>query len=72
VDDNSHFCFAYEASQGEFEMAIPKSVCEVIQYDSTVECLAQHILDELQTMAPSKFMVRAFEGVGKGAMIGNE
>lgn len=72
VSDATHYCFAYEASQGEFEMAIPKSVCEIIEYDSTVECLAQFILDELQTMAPSKFMVSAFEGVGKGAMIGNQ
>ncbi|WP_371193279.1 6-carboxytetrahydropterin synthase [Glaciecola sp. SC05] len=71
ISDESHFCFAYEASQGEFEMAIPKVVCEIIEYDSTVECLAQHMLDELQTMAPSTFLVRAFEGVGKGAMIGN-
>lgn len=71
ISDATHFCFAYEASQGKFEMAIPQSVCEIIEYDSTVECLAQFILDELQSMAPSTYLVRAFEGVGKGAMIGN-
>ena len=39
-------CFKYEASQGEFEMAIDTSVCEIIEYDSTVECLAQYVLEQ--------------------------
>jgi len=69
ISDESHYCFAYEASQGEFEMAIPKGRCEIIEYDSTVECLAQFVLNELQMMSDSRFTVRAFEGVGKGAMI---
>jgi 6-pyruvoyl-tetrahydropterin synthase len=72
ISDNTHYCFAYEASQGEFEMAIDKSVCEIIDFDSTVECLAQHMLDALSTMSTSHFLVSAFEGVGKGAMISND
>ena len=72
ISDDTHYCFAYEASQGEFEMAIVKSVCEIIEYDSTVECLAQHMLEELCSMSSASFLVSAFEGVGKGAMIGNE
>lgn len=73
INDQQHFCFAYEASQGQFEMAIDKSVCEIIDYDSTVECLAQHMLEQLCDMSSSsKFLVSAFEGVGKGAMIGND
>jgi 6-pyruvoyl-tetrahydropterin synthase len=72
INDQQHYCFAYEASQGQFEMAIDKSVCEIIDYDSTVECLAQHMLEQLCDMSSSsKFLVSAFEGVGKGAMIGN-
>jgi 6-pyruvoyl-tetrahydropterin synthase len=70
--DQSHFCFAYEASQGDFEMAIPKSVCEIIEYDSTVECLAQHVLETLVQQNGGRFLVRAFEGVGKGAIIAND
>lgn len=72
VSDQSHYCFAYEASQGEFEMAIPKQVCEIIEYDSTVECLAQYVLEQLQSMSASDFTVKAFEGVGKGALISSE
>jgi 6-pyruvoyl-tetrahydropterin synthase len=70
-NDDSHFCFAYEASQGDFEMAIPKSACEIITYDSTVECLAQYVLETLSQQHDGCFLVKAFEGVGKGAMIGN-
>ena len=41
-----YYCFAYESSQGYFELVIPKSICEVIETDSTVECLAQYLLQE--------------------------
>lgn len=65
------FCFQYEASQGVFEMAIDKSVCEIIEDDSTVECLAQYVLDQTQLHTHKPLLVKAFEGVGKGAMISN-
>ena len=63
------YCFKYEASQGEFEMAIDKSVCEIIAYDSTVECLAQYVLEQTQMKTSKQLEVRAFEGVGKGAIV---
>ena len=63
------YCFKYEASQGVFEMAIAKQVCELIAYDSTVECLAQYILEQTQLETPDMLTVMAFEGVGKGAII---
>lgn len=63
------YCFKYEASQGEFEMAIDKSVCEIISYDSTVECLAQYVLEQTQLKTSKQLEVRAFEGVGKGAIV---
>nr|WP_136252399.1 6-carboxytetrahydropterin synthase [Ningiella ruwaisensis] len=70
ISDDTHYCFAYEASQGEFEMAIPKQVCEIVPYDSTVECLAQYILEESERLNKNtRFVVSAFEGVGKGAMV---
>ncbi len=65
------YCFKYEASQGEFEMAIAQDVCEIVDYDSTVECLAQYVLDETQKQSNKILVVRAFEGVGKGAIISN-
>lgn len=69
MNDTPVYCFKYEASQGEFEMAIAKSVCELINYDSTVECLAQYVLEQTKLETNSELVVRAFEGVGKGAII---
>ncbi|MFT6271097.1 MAG: 6-pyruvoyl-tetrahydropterin synthase [Alphaproteobacteria bacterium] len=63
------YCFKYEASQGVFEMAIAQQVCELIDYDSTVECLAQYILEQTQKETSDALTVMAFEGVGKGAII---
>ncbi|MDU0354027.1 6-carboxytetrahydropterin synthase [Paraglaciecola aquimarina] len=69
VEFSQHFVFAYEASQGRFEMAIPKAEAELIQTDTTVECLAQYMLEEQQRLSKdSQFKVLAFEGVGKGAI----
>ena len=72
INDENFYCFKYEASQGEFEMAIAKQACEIIETDSTVECLAQFMFDELKTMTDVKLEVRAFEGVGKGAIVADE
>lgn len=65
-----YWCFAYESSQGYFELLMPKSDCEVIDTDSTVECLAQYILQQQKLRNPAgQCRVVAYEGVGKGAMI---
>lgn len=71
-DVESCYCFRYEASQGEYEMAIAKQVCEIIDYDSTVECLAQYIFEESKQISDQSLEVMAFEGVGKGAIVGDE
>ena len=64
-------CFSYEASQGHFELVIPKAESEIISTDSTVECLAQYIFDQQKHMYPEQsFQVIAYEGVGKGAIAG--
>ncbi|MBF7072713.1 6-carboxytetrahydropterin synthase [Glaciecola sp. MH2013] len=69
IHPEQYYCFKYHASQGVFEMAIHKSACEIINTDSTVECLAQFMFDELKLKSDSCFTVRAFEGVGKGAIV---
>lgn len=71
LNDSPVYCFKYEASQGEFEMAIAKQVCELIDQDSTVECLAQYIFDQTRKETTAALSVRAFEGVGKGAIVGD-
>ena len=68
-DFSQHWLFAYEASQGRFELAIPKAESEIIDTDTTVECLAQFMANEHKRLDPShSFKVLAFEGVGKGAI----
>jgi len=64
-----HHVFAYESSQGRFELAIPKAESEMIDTDTTVECLAQYMADEHKRLqSNSNFKVLAYEGVGKGAI----
>ncbi|WP_111655724.1 6-pyruvoyl trahydropterin synthase family protein [Isoalcanivorax indicus] len=69
IDEVPHHRFRYEAPQGLFELVIPEDHCYLIPTDSTVEYLAAHIAAELADEALGKhFRVRAFEGVGKGAL----
>ena len=66
----AHVCFAYEATQGYFEIVLPESQCEVITTDSTVECLAQFIYQQQKQRKPDTHCcVLAYEGVGKGARV---
>lgn len=66
---DEHYLFAYEASQGYFSLAIPKKRTELVNTDTTVECLAQFMADEQKRLAPeSDFQIFAYEGVGKGAI----
>lgn len=68
-DFSSHYLFQYESSQGVFALAIPQSESEIIDTDSTVECLAQFMVSEQKRLKPdAEFRVLAFEGVGKGAI----
>ncbi|MAD74386.1 MAG: hypothetical protein CML20_06255 [Rheinheimera sp.] len=63
------YSFRYQASQGWFELVIPKNHCEIVPCDTTVECLADYIATELKAMDNSKtYKVVAYEGVAKGAI----
>jgi 6-pyruvoyl-tetrahydropterin synthase len=69
IDEVPHHRFRYEAEQGRFELLLPEDHCYLIDTDSTVECLAEHIAAELAREAPGKhFRVRAYEGIRKGAI----
>ncbi|MBU1655585.1 MAG: 6-carboxytetrahydropterin synthase [Gammaproteobacteria bacterium] len=65
-----HYCrFGYRTAEGEFELELPEAGCYLIDSDSTVENLAQHIADMLYQEHPeSRFRVQAYEGVDKGAI----
>ncbi len=61
--------FAYRSAQGEFEISLPASRCELLPTDTTVEWIARYIAEQLQNAEPTaSFKVRAFEGIGKGAV----
>ncbi len=61
--------FNYRSEQGEFSLSLPKPACYLVDTDSTVENLAQHIADTLKARFPlDAFRVYAYEGVDKGAV----
>jgi len=67
-----YLTFAYEADQGRFALQLPAARCRLIEGDSTVETIAAHILAELAAREPnSQFIVKAYEGVSKGAIARN-
>ena len=68
--DGVEYCeFGYRSSQGSFGLTLPKERCYLIDNDSTVENIAQHIADQLKAEHPNdRFKVYAFEGVDKGAI----
>lgn len=61
--------FAYRAQEGEFELWLPARRCYLLDTDSTVEHIAVHIAEVVaREGSGEQTEVRAFEGVGKGAM----
>ena len=64
--------YRYESNQGKFELALPVHRLYTIPSDSTVELIARHIHERTRAMEPEAHIrVRAFEGVGKGAIAGD-
>lgn len=61
--------FSYEAPQGQFELSLRSDRVYMIDTESTVEQIAQHMARETAARNPSRAVeVRAFEGLGKGAI----
>lgn len=69
IDDRPYLHFAYESEQGEFELTLPESRVYLIDTDSTVEWIANHLAEACKAQYPgSTIRVKAYEGVGKGAV----
>ena len=61
--------FEYMAPQGKFLLHMPKDRCYLIDTESTVENIAQHLADETAKQVPGKTVkVIAYEGIAKGAI----
>ncbi len=66
----THIGYGYDADQGRFELMVPRAENYVIATDSTVECIADYLAHAIanETSNDQKVTVRAYEGVGKGAI----
>lgn len=61
--------FAYTAAQGPFELELPARCCYLLDVDTTIEHLAEHVAGHLHEQEPGRrFRARVFEGIDKGAV----
>lgn len=61
--------YRYQAPQGTFELRLPADKCYLIDTETTVEQIACHLAAQVKQAYPDQDVtVRAFEGVGKGAI----
>ena len=61
--------YAYDAPQGEFYLSLPSDRCYDIDTETTVEQIAQHLAERTKQIRPlDEVRVRAYEGIGKGAI----
>lgn len=66
---SDHTAFVYTAQQGEFSLKLPSECVYMINTDTTVEFIAQHIANKLKQQNPTdSFTVKAYEGLAKGAI----
>ncbi|KPH94912.1 6-pyruvoyl tetrahydropterin synthase [Pseudoalteromonas porphyrae] len=62
-------CFAYTAAQGYFEMVLSKVRCDILPVDTTVECIAAYLAEQVKLVHPDNDVkVTAYEGVAKGSI----
>lgn len=69
TDGTDYLTFAYEANQGEFRLTLPADRVYLMSGDTTIELIAAHIADRCKAELDDETVeVRAYEGVGKGAL----
>lgn len=76
AEDDLHpenYLFEYQAQQGKFMLSLPKAHCYLMNTETTVELIAEHLVTHLKDAEPeSRFRVKAFEGIAKGAIAERE
>lgn len=61
--------FAYTAQEGHYQLALPQTHVDLMDDDTTVERIAEHLAARLTRLRPgAQLRVRAYEGVMKGAV----
>lgn len=69
ADGTDYIRFCYEANQGEFILTLPARRVWMLDTDTTVELIAAYLADSIKAEHPGdQIMVKAYEGVGKGAI----
>ncbi|SFF39915.1 6-pyruvoyl tetrahydropterin synthase [Fontimonas thermophila] len=65
---NGRIRFAYRAAEGHYQLALPETHVDLLDGDSTVERIAEHLARRLAYERPGQTVaVRAYEGIMKGA-----
>ena len=66
---NGRIRYGYDSAEGRFELAMPETRSDLLDADSTVERIAEHIARRVAELRPgAEIEVRAYEGVMKGAV----
>ena len=61
--------YEYAAAEGTFALELPAERCDLLETDTTVECIADHLAGLAVAARPGRdIAVRAYEGVMKGAI----
>lgn len=61
--------YGYRSEEGAFRLSLPAACCDLLDADTTVECIAEHLAERLAAEHPGRrIRVRAYEGVMKGAI----
>ncbi|MFT2112558.1 6-carboxytetrahydropterin synthase [Marinomonas sp. 2405UD68-3] len=69
IDGHRFTQFSYVSNQGQFDLSINENVVYLINSDTTVELIAEHVATVLsEENAGHQIEVHAFEGIGKGAI----
>lgn len=65
----NHLRFGYVSCEGRYQLELHRRHVYMIDTDSTVEHIAQHVATALRQLHPGRrYRVKAFEGVEKGAI----
>jgi 6-pyruvoyl-tetrahydropterin synthase len=69
VEGTDYIHLGYDAEQGRFELTIAAKRCDILNTDTTVELIAEYLAQKTAEIAVNhNVTVKAFEGVGKGAI----